>query len=250
MGRPTSNSLDLLSFRRRRGSRGDAVRSDGSADGTGSSDDDDASITYDIEITEVSNLKTYSWYYQGYHTLEVTISSEAYMTSKRSKVDRNPTYLEESLAFVTVNNSVIQEVAAELESMADARGYDIVETADFVLAFVQGLEYTEDDVTAGADEYFRFPVETLYDEQGDCEDTTFLYASLMEAMGYDAVLLFIDLGSVGHAMVGLDCPGATGWYVTFESTRYFYCETTGDGYRVGDVDDEVYEGETIALQAP
>jgi hypothetical protein len=59
-----------------------------------------------------------------------------------------------------------------------------------------------------ADEYWRFPVETLYDETGDCEDTSFLFASVAEAMGYDAVILMLP----GHAAVGIASDQASGAY--------------------------------------
>jgi len=59
------------------------------------------------------------------------------------------------------------------------------ETIDFVGSFVQQLPYTSDRVTTPYDEYPRFPLETLYEKGGDCEDTAILAATILKEMGYD-----------------------------------------------------------------
>ena len=64
-----------------------------------------------------------------------------------------------------------------------------------LLAFTQYIEYQYDADSMGQDEYWKYPVETLFDENGDCEDTSILFAAIGKAMGYDtAVMLFS-----GHA---------------------------------------------------
>jgi hypothetical protein len=83
-------------------------------------------------------------------------------------------------------------------------------------------------------------VETLVDENGDCEDTSILYASIMEALGYDAVIL-VYLGNPGHAAVGIAGEGYAGTYYTFGEVDYYYCETTTQGWKMGEIP-FIYEG--------
>ena len=90
------------------------------------------------------------------------------------------------------------------------------------------MVYAYDGETTGIIEYYRFPYETLWDDTGDCEDTAFLYATLMKAMGYDVVILDYPT----HVMVAVaDVLGCTGYYYNVDGKKYYACETTGDaGY--------------------
>ena len=216
---------------------------DGSLDGTGSSDDDDGILIYDISIVQISGLKTFSWEYDGDdYELSVNIDAKDYYNYKYSDTERWPEYVSQAVVFVTVDDSpsgqLVQEVADELADMASNNGFSRLERANFVLAFVQSIDYSYDNVSIGADEYWRFPLETLYDETGDCEDTSILYASIMESMDEDAVLLLLP----GHMAAAINVPGASGdriYRVSGSSTNYYYCETTGPGWEVGDVPPEM-----------
>lgn len=62
--------------------------------------------------------------------------------------------------------------------------------AECALSFVQGaIRYAADP--AGI-EYPLYPLETLVDGRGDCEDTTILYVSLLRALGHPASMAFVD----------------------------------------------------------
>ena len=74
----------------------------------------------------------------------------------------------------THSKQFIKVITADLENFAQSQNLSKEETARFVISFVQDLPYTSDDVTTGFDEYPRFPYETLYDNGGDCEDTSIL----------------------------------------------------------------------------
>ena len=68
-------------------------------------------------------------------------------------------------------------------------------TIENALAFVQGaIDYQLDP--AGI-EYPRYPVETLIDGVGDCEDTAILYASIVRTFGYSAGVLLILVDTNG-----------------------------------------------------
>jgi hypothetical protein len=220
---------------------------DGSKDGSGSSDDDDGVLNYDITVVPISGLKTYYWSYDGdEYSMQLRLSAKEYYQLKYSQVERWPSTYDDARAFVTVDDPAVTEVASQLDGLAVNLGFTPLEKANFLLSFVQSIDYSFDNVSAGANEYWRFPLETLYDQTGDCEDTSILYASIMEATGYDAILLLLP----GHMAVGLSCPGADGGHYHFESVDYFYCETTGPGWVVGEVPPEMRQVEVDPIQVP
>jgi len=68
-------------------------------------------------------------------------------------------------------------------------------TIENALAFVQqAITYQLDP---DGTEYPRYPVETLVDGVGDCEDSAILYASIVRAFGYSAGVLLISLDTDG-----------------------------------------------------
>lgn len=128
-------------------------------------------------------------------------------------------------------------------------GNNYTETDDVlnVLAFVQSLPYTPDKLTTGYDEYPRYPIETLVDGGGDCEDTAILAAALLNEMGYGSVLIRVQ----GHMALGVKCtddyPGA---YYEYEGGRYYYLDTTGKGLSIGQMPEEyVHSSVTILPMA-
>ena len=90
------------------------------------------------------------------------------------------------------------------------------------------LPYTHDDVTTGYDEFRRYAIETLIDGGGDCEDTTILVAAILRGLGEKTALIFTP----GHIALGVS-GNFTGSSVTYNGTKYYYCETTGTGWTVG-----------------
>ena len=120
----------------------------------------------------------------------------------------------------------------KLWEAAGREGLTDYEPAALAVSFVQNLAYVDDDVTTGYDEYPRYPLETLVDRGGDCEDTSILLASILHEMGYDVVLLaLLDHMAVGVA-VQENLPGS---YWEYEGARYYYVETTGAGWQIGEL---------------
>jgi hypothetical protein len=208
---------------------------DGSLDGTASSDDDDGSVRFGLEASPISENRTYRWTFQGAHySLDAVVPPRAYAEYGRMDVPRSY-YLgysdEDVRTFVTSDDPIIASIANGLRNISASEGFSEVQTINFALRFCQSLGYSYDNATMDADEYWRFPVETLYDETGDCEDTSFLFASVAEAMGYDAVILMLP----GHAAVGIASDQASGAYFVEGGTRYYYCETTSPGFELGEL---------------
>jgi len=129
----------------------------------------------------------------------------------------------------TTNDNYLKMVAEKLQETASQQNYGSYDEVSFVLAFVQSLPYTSDSVTSGFDEYPRFPLETLVDDGGDCEDTAILFATLTLIMGYGTVYI----NPPNHYAVGVLGDDLIGSYYTYNGGDYYYCETTGDGWEIG-----------------
>lgn len=109
-------------------------------------------------------------------------------------------------------------------------GYSTIETVEFVSRFVQSLEYVHDDISTGYNNYPRYPIETLVDEVGDCEDSSLLLAALLDVIGLEVGLLEFD----NHLGVGVALDAADG-NVEFHGTDYTYIETTDTGWDPGEL---------------
>ena len=119
--------------------------------------------------------------------------------------------------FVTPNETYVYDLATQLRDLAIENGYDTdLEIANFILAFVGGIPYQYDIDGMGVNEYPKYPIEMLWENAGDCEDAASLYVSLVESIGYDAVLILLmvkpdeneDWG--GHAMPAIHIPNYSG----------------------------------------
>ena len=73
------------------------------------------------------------------------------------------------------------------------------------------MPYTVDDETTPWNEYPRYPVETLFDRGGDCEDTSILTATILYEMGYDVALLILE--DDNHCAIGIS--GGEGVFGTY-----------------------------------
>ncbi|MEM3672706.1 MAG: hypothetical protein QW468_00555 [Candidatus Bathyarchaeia archaeon] len=91
----------------------------------------------------------------------------------------------------------------------------------------------------------KYPVETIVENQGDCDLFSYIAASIMKAGGLDTVLLYYENAS--HMNVGVSLSHAPqdsrepAYYVTYNHVRYYVAECTGgdlqNGWRVGEIPD-------------
>ena len=125
--------------------------------------------------------------------------------------------------------SVFRKAAKE-ENLSDM---DVVK---MIVSFVQNLSYLPDKIETGYDEYPKFPLETLADQGGDCEDTAILLASLLRELGYGAVLIQLP----NHMAVGVKGSDSfPGTYYDVEGIHYYYIETTSTGWGIGEVPEQI-----------
>jgi RNA polymerase subunit RPABC4/transcription elongation factor Spt4 len=186
-----------------------------------------------------SGESNFVWHYGGdTFRLKVDIPTDLYLEYERDSIRRYALNINDAVElskrYVTTDETIVTNISSMLYNRSMALGLDDEAKINFVLSFVQSIPYIEDEASVSLDEYWRFPVETLYDNQGDCEDKSFLFASLMESMGFDAVILIFD----SHAAVGVECSGVYGSYYSYEGNKYYYCETTAEGWAIGDIPDQ------------
>lgn len=174
--------------------------------------------------------------------MEITIPTEKYIEYKK-RLHGPGIYP----ALVTPDEEVIQQIASRIRAKA---GGDLALTAELLLSFVQDKGEETPCIRATRDRYSyaKYPIETLVEGCGDCEDHAVLYASLLEAAGINAVLVVFE----NHVMTGVHVGppyywllGAE-WYVEHEGRQYYLAETTGQGWRVGMLP-ERYQGQQVRI---
>lgn len=135
------------------------------------------------------------------------------------------------------NREIIRTIVDAIRDVAKKFSYDDASVAREIVKFVQDvIEYEYDSVSTGQEEYPRYPIETLYERQGDCEDTSILMAALLKEWGYEVGLLHLP----GHAAVAIrtsDTYNATAYY-EIDGHRYLFIESTGSGWSIGEIPDE------------
>lgn len=131
--------------------------------------------------------------------------------------------------FVTPNDPTIQTIAQDVADVSISTGD--TNKAQIAINFVESMIYEYDIDYISELEWPKYPIETIIDGRGDCEDTSFLMASILEALDYDAIILIFS----DHAAVGVWCESCTGTYYNYNGRKYFFLETTGyaDNWEVG-----------------
>ncbi|MFA4861866.1 PEGA domain-containing protein [Methanoregula sp.] len=180
--------------------------------------------------------RTFTWYGTGHGaTIILDIPQDLYdyyKSQPHPKGDSRDTF--SRYAISERDRLYLKALLEKLRGASDLRTYDDRTDYRNVVAFVQSIRYEEDvdPVTNQETDYWKYPVETLAEGSGDCEDTAILTAALLKEMGYDvAIVLFDD-----HAAVAVTCDNCNGYYYPLNNKRYYYLETTGAGFSLGTMD--------------
>lgn len=178
----------------------------------------------------------YKWNYNGNRELNVAITLLSYVNYSEKPRPRDVAGLVDMVK-ESKSDPSIKSLVNQLSEIADIKRYNDRQLADYVASFVQSMPYTVDYDTKGRDEYPRYPVETLFERGGDCEDTSVLIATLLDSLGINVVLLHLE--GEEHIAVGVDVPMSYGIYYEYIGTKYWFLETTAEGWRVGDFPTEL-----------
>jgi hypothetical protein len=175
--------------------------------------------------------RSYAWEYGGKEwTWELQIPKSLYhyyTEMPRLATNNYSVYVTHPL-----DDEYIDRLVEAIIEAADRNEYSQYETIVLAAAFVQNLPYNSDLETTHYDEYPRYPVETLVDNGGDCEDTSILLASILDSMGYGVVLVNPSY----HLAVGVLCKeGTPGRYYPYNGGSYYYLETTDPAWSIGEL---------------
>ncbi len=204
----------------------------------------------------------YSWYqtvdgkYYGYSVTFTYDFSDYYKYVSMDNVVRKQSFRLDDSRFAVVDDAILKLEDALSAEYLNVRGSSASltghEYADYLLSFVQcaikypdmvekkGSHWYYDSVDGvgdcfinGQEEYWSYPMETLYLGYGDCEDTSFLACALFSAAGYKSAT--VTLTSHMMAAVNVDSIASDTFrgayasgYCTLKATgeRMYYCETT------------------------
>jgi predicted transglutaminase-like cysteine proteinase len=104
-----------------------------------------------------------------------------------------------------------------------------VKKIEYVNDFVQSLDYIKDSDIDDSYEYPSYPIETLVNGGGDCEDTSILSASFLKKLGYDVALLRLP----EHMAVGVKLDEDDVSKYDFYTDGYYFLETTNKNTPLG-----------------
>jgi hypothetical protein len=196
-----------------------------------------------IVVGEPSNTSEFLWNYGGLEwdlALRIPARDIQVLDQERS------IYLyDDYLEYIKPDDRTVSALADALSFYTDHMEYQSYDEVSFVLAFVQELPYTSDLEYMGRN-FPRYPIETLVDGTGDCEDSSALFASVIsnsEFFNYGAALIIID-DHMGVGVSGNEGVGGVYFQVPSSPMRYYFCETTGRGYAIGEMPED-YEGAEI-----
>ncbi len=202
----------------------------GSSDWTSDSDGDGIKDGFDSHPVGGDRLiaQHFEWNYEGTPwTWDYSFPSDWHDYYK------NKFHGNHGIDYVTSDNKYIKQIANMLEIKANEKGYS---KSEFAVSFIQSLGYVEDNVI-GYDDYPKYPLETLAEQNGDCEDTSYLAAAIIDAMNIATVLIELP----GHMAVGIAFSGSPSGYFypqLWNGYDYYYIETTEEGWELGNMPSE------------
>ncbi len=161
----------------------------------------------------------------------------------------------EANRFVAVDSPIINLESALSKEYLEVRGSSMSltghEYADYLLSFVQcAIPYPDmvswkdghwyydpehgngDMYINGQNEYWSYPMETLYLGTGDCEDTSFLACALFSAAGYTSGVAVLEDHVMAAVKLDSVAPNpdpdfyASETFILYTGGTMYFCETT------------------------
>lgn len=130
------------------------------------------------------------------------------------------------------DRNYIRDLVQSFRIGGEKRGLSETDHVYNVINFVQSLRYEYDIKSKQKQDYVRYPLETLVDGEGDCEDMVILAASILYEMGYGVLLVNLP----EHLALAVQCseffPGV---YYEYGGARYYYLEMTSVGWDLGQI---------------
>lgn len=198
-------------------------------------------VTFLLSVNAYANKSTYTdngnnrtriiqWYsdYECYeYTYSIEINKSIY-NQYRNNDNRSYISITYNEYFDDYNNLVLKDFANKMQTIKQQRNFNDYQFITDILRFVQSIPYESDLQSTGHQEWPKYPIETLYENCGDCEDKAILLAGILKECGYD--VSFIQLTE--HIVVGINVP-YEGTYATYNNKNYIVLEATSEGWNIG-----------------
>lgn len=223
---------------------------------SGEADSDSGEESEESDLpTEETERRTFKWSLDSWNeslTGELTVSfSPERISELRSS---NPFQLNPDREFKDkikdllnnyTNNKKVHEVLRYIDGEVRKAGLCEMDRMQFILDFVQepNIKYAYDkdcEEIGCPSDYARYPDETMYDGRGDCDCKAALAAIMFREAGHKtAYLTTKDHAAIAVAFKGRSDSNLIGMadqsLVIKDGYMYFFCETTGDGFKIGDL---------------
>lgn len=182
-------------------------------------------------------VKVFRWTFQpkgGREALEQTIEMEIsrnryvyYREQPRQNGNWNH--------YAEIEMPEVRQLVFAFQSLHTEQQWSTFNQAYNVMKFVQScIPYAKDVDSTGHSDWPRYPIETLMDENGDCEDLSILCAAIIARLDFSVVLLHYP-GHLAFGVAGAD--HLKGEYVVDPTTghRFYYGEATADNWHLGQI---------------
>jgi hypothetical protein len=205
-------------------------------------------VTPHIDPTDISQppiISTFSYPFEkSVVTLRIPVNRSVYEGAK--KADKSVTIIGNVSENVWVTDSYLamtddpaqedlyNEMIGLFRKIKSEQNLDEDEYLELMAVYVQSLKYETLEENPA-----KFPIETVVDKAGDCDDKSLLLAGLLSREGYSVALL--SFGPEKHMVVGVGSKDY--WY---RDTNYTFLETTNISF-VGVPTEKLSNG--ISLQS-
>lgn len=180
--------------------------------------------TFPLYVAHIVSTSSFTWDYEG-TSRKITLPYPSFLYEYYSSINRNDICHEDYALYVfdPYDDDYLELFVDQLQSgLAQSQSINAV---NFVSSFVQHLDYKLDSETNTSFEYPRYPIETLFNDNGggDCEDKAILLAAILDQMGYKSALLRLT----GHMAVGVQLDEDATAY-DYYIDNYYYIEPTSE----------------------
>ncbi|NMB79174.1 MAG: hypothetical protein GYA23_08780, partial [Methanomicrobiales archaeon] len=164
----------------------------------------------------------------GRATIAVSVNGSVYEGAK--KADKSVTIIGNISDKIWISDSyramvndpaqdtLYRDLLNGFRKIRDEHTLDSDEYLELMAVYVQSMRYETLEENPA-----KFPVETVVDQAGDCDDKSLLLAGLLAREGYSVALL--SFGPENHMALGVGSPDCHYW-----DTRYMFLETTNVSY--------------------
>jgi predicted transglutaminase-like cysteine proteinase len=131
----------------------------------------------------------------------------------------------------------VRELAGWLRKQSQDRHFDGMQEVECVIRLVRSIRYRSDPVLPCGGDDPQFPVITLAEQAGDCEDHAILAAALLWQLGHSVGLFFVRLEEGSHMALAYRTEAFRGSYSMEgpDGESYTYIETTPSDTGLGEI---------------